>query len=240
MFAYPIGRAKRSLPVHARPNLGDFGIGLWFVHQVSPIAWQRDWRLIDCDRRPAGRAPRQASETPVFCALHEIRTQCISLDVAHDGQQVVVLLLVLLYQERLESSLPDSTCGAVLCVLPPDVARKRPLSPACKVAGLLGPHHQVEVIGHDAGRKEWDVNPILGAVNQGQELLVVGGLVKYAGLLVAAIENVVAVVCNDEAGGTWHPAKLRHAPSIGWLHFRRLGPITQACPRLLGNGECPH
>src|SRR5262245_6989297 len=149
-------------------------------------------------------------------------------------------MMILLDEKCLEPALPDPASRAVLGMLPAHVRGEGLLHPAAEVSGLPRPHHQVKMIWHHASRKDRDLDSLLRAVNQGQELLIVRGFMKNARLLVTTIQDVIAVVGDDEAGCARHDAKLLSASGASYQQIRPLDPKTQVCPRLLGNGECPH
>jgi hypothetical protein len=49
-------------------------------------------------------------------------------------------------------------------------------------------------------------------MDQREELLVILGLVENAGLLIAAVQDVVAAILGDDARGPWHRTRLAPLP----------------------------
>jgi len=59
-------------------------------------------------------------------------------------------MVIILYRERLEPSLPDVTVGAVVPVIAADMSRHQPLHPATQVTVFVRPQQHVKMIGHQA------------------------------------------------------------------------------------------
>jgi hypothetical protein len=118
----------------------------------------------------------------------EARPQGIALNVAHDSQQ----MLVVLDRKCLESPLPDSPTGPFAPVKATHVRRQQPLHPTGKRTRLSRNHHEVKVVRHEARRQELDGRSSLRGGDQFEERAVVGGATKHLRAIVAAVDDVVA------------------------------------------------
>jgi hypothetical protein len=74
-----------------------------------------------------------------------------------------------------------------------------------------GLYDQVEMVGHQAGREDRQIFVFLRFVHQGDEGGIVSRLVEDFGTTIRAVEDVVTVVRDDGARGTWHTPRLRSA-----------------------------
>ena len=81
------------------------------------------------------------------------------------------------------------------------------------------------MVGHEAGREDRYANPLLRHVDEREELLVVGSRVEDSRLLVAAIQNVIAVVGNDETSRPWHACTVDDARLTGHSQIRRMHSV---------------
>jgi hypothetical protein len=99
--------------------------------------------------------------------------------------------------------------------------------PADSVQGP-GPHHQVEMVGHQAVAQQ--VDQARGGVGHGPEKgVVIGGLMEHDRAAVAAIEDVIPTACDRDSCGSWHrlvlPQPIRRPHYSFCSLFRPLFPV---------------
>jgi hypothetical protein len=181
---------------------------LGFVDQVTPVRWQWNRRRSDRHWRQRRGSPRETSPAPIFRALDEIGAERVALDVAHDRQQVVVLL----NQKRPVSTLPDVARRSVLGVIPANVGGEQPARPRTKVVVGSRSDHEMKMIGHQASRENRYLDALLRPMDGGEELRVVILVVKDPRFLIAAIDDVVAAARVDESPCPWHHRSMAHLP----------------------------
>jgi hypothetical protein len=97
--------AVRALVIHAGPQLHQFLPRLRRVHPCQPIRRQFERRCRQQILPIAVVTPCEASPSPVLGPSDEPRAQGITLYVAHDREQVSILL----DRKSLEAALPDTS-----------------------------------------------------------------------------------------------------------------------------------
>jgi hypothetical protein len=78
----------------------------------------------------------KARPLPVFGSGDQFGAECVTLDVAEYGGE----MLVILYGERLEPPLPNVSRGAVVAMVTSGVRREQPLHPTPEVAIVAWSH----------------------------------------------------------------------------------------------------
>jgi hypothetical protein len=144
--------------------------------------------------------PGQARPLPIFGPRDKLGPQCVALDVAHDGPQMVVVL----NGERLEPSLPDMATGSVLAVISPGVSHKQPLHPTAQVPVALRADNQVEVVGHQAVPEDIQREPGARIADGLDKGVIVSGLVKDRRSTITTVEDVVPHPADGRSGSSRH------------------------------------
>src|SRR6202011_970907 len=108
----------------------DLDLGLRLVDVVEPALGARHWARIEQRLAPTER--RGTGPEPILGALHQAGADGIALDVAEDGQQVVVLL----DRKATKSSLPDVAAGVIVLVVAADMGGEQPHHVVAQVAVL--------------------------------------------------------------------------------------------------------
>lgn len=223
----PAGSAERLLAVDATTESLQLGSGLREVDVACPVHRQRNRRWCQRERRHCIHPPAETAPGPRLSRLGQAGTQCVSLDVANDGQQVIVRL----HRKCLESPLPDAAARSAGEVIPTHMRRQQPVHPGTQIGSLTWPHQQVKVIRHQADSKHLQFNARLRLVHQLDELTVIGSTVKHASTIVAAIDHVIALTTYCRPGCSWHTCSVLRTSSASTPVF---------LPVYLENQECPH
>ena len=63
------------------------------------------------------------------------------------------------------------------------------------------------MIGHQTDREQWEIDAFLRLAYVGEERGIVGGSVEYARLLIAAIDDVIALVGRDRSQSAGHASR---------------------------------
>src|SRR4029079_7089812 len=147
--------------------------------------------------------------------------------------------MVLLNQERFESPLPQSPGRLVFRVMPAHVRGESPLHPPAEIFGASWTHYEMKMIRHQACREDRHVDPLLRQMDEREELLIVRGSVEYPRLLVAPIQDVVAVIRDDEAIRPWHAFKLDQWSRSRRAQIRGEYPIRNWLPVRAASGLSP-
>jgi hypothetical protein len=88
------------------------------------------------------------------------------------------------------------------------VGGKQPLHPACNITIGRRLNDQMHVIGHEAYRKQWQLNMFLRFCHELNERGVVGGFMKDLGFSIRPIEHVVVVTGEYLARRAGHALKV--------------------------------
>ena len=91
-----------------------------------------------------------------------------------------------------------------MLVIAPHVGRQKPLHPTAEVLVRAWPERQMKMIWHEAIGKDSHRNPPTSKANQLDKTLVIAVLVKYRGLRVTPIDDVIADSAYRSSGRTWH------------------------------------
>ena len=184
----PIDRTVRRSLVDAISQLHQLAVRLRPTDPFQPIlrfAYRR-WRkptILTVLFHHADARPR-----PVFCTFYQTGAKRIPLDVAQDGQQMVILF----DGKGFKASLPYVAARFVVLVIAANVRRQKPLHPSAEISVRVGPKSQVKVIGNHAVTQHSHRNAPACAPDQLHKRVVVSIFPKYFLLGVAAIDDVVA------------------------------------------------
>ena len=204
----PAVRAVRTLPLDAGPNRFQLGGCLGFVYVVHPAFGQGHGRWRELESVALRPSPSKTAPAPVFCARYQASPQCIAFDVAHDCDQVIVLL----DQERLEAALPYTTTGLILPMMTTHVRGEEPMGPAGQISVAVRAHDEVQMVRHEAEGQNRHREVLLRLDDERQKCSVVGRVVKNARVIVTSVDHVVAVSADDGTCRTGHTAKLAQVP----------------------------
>src|SRR5262245_31062656 len=84
--------------------------------------------------------------------------------------------------------------------------REQPVRPPCEVPLVPRPHDDVKVVRHDANRERRYVEFVEAFGQQPLKGGEVRAIMEQPHLVVATIEHVIAVICDDGARGARHAA----------------------------------
>src|SRR5262249_30616463 len=121
-------------------------------------------------------ALREARPRPVLSTGHDSRSKRVLLHIAADREEVPIGL----DGEGLESSLIDrpSSGGAARGVPPLAVRAAKPMHEPRKLALLARPQHQMEVIRHQAVRKDSQFDALARTGQHAQTVAIIAVLLK--------------------------------------------------------------
>ena len=121
-------------------------------------------------------------------------------------------MLITLNGETLVAPLPDVPSSPVTPVVAPDLRGHPPLHEALHFSERLTAGHDMEMIGHQAERKNRYVELPSGFGEQGYEVAVITRSVKNSRAAVAAIEQVKNLTVDGPSRYSWHVERLRNRP----------------------------
>ncbi len=187
----------RALMVHAGPQRRQFLARLRRVDPCPPVRGQCERRMGQQFLPSAAVSPGKASPSPVLGPFDESRTQRVTLDVAHDREQMDVLL----DSKGLEATLPDTAARLAAQVVAMRVSGQQPVHPAADVAGDLLCDDEVDVIGHHAGCQERERVSSLRLSDQSKEGVVVARVFEEPRAVIAATDDVIVATGDQGSGG---------------------------------------
>src|SRR5690349_5682265 len=117
-------------------------------------------------------------------------------------------MVVFLNREGFEAALPDVSAAAVVPMVAADVRRHQPLHPASEVAVLIGPEHQVKVVGHQAVAQDPHPQTLARRLEETDEGVVICRLMKHLSPAVPAIQDVITPIPERGPCSAWHPRSL--------------------------------
>ena len=150
---------------------------------------------------------------PTLRARDQPRAQRVSLDISKHRKQMMILL----NEEGLVSALPEPARASICLMVSTDVRRHQPAHPLCEICIVDRPHDEVKVVRHEADGEDRECHAILRFGHGCEKSCVVMVAVKYPRLLIATVDDVIALVCNDHSGRTRHEA---HRIARTALHAR--------------------
>ena len=113
-------------------------------------------------------------------------------------------MIILLHNKALEAPLPYVPVSAIDLVMPPDIRRHQPLHPFAQFLCLLRPHDHMEVVWHEAVRKNFDrIEPSAQSQEVGKRLEILA-LMEDILLPVAAVVDVVDKSVSKGSGNSRH------------------------------------
>jgi hypothetical protein len=214
----------RPLPIYGRPESLEFLGRLWGVHPRRPVRRKRDWGLGNQHSIERVTPACKAAPRPLFRACDEPRAQRVTLNVAHDCQQVPVLL----DRKRLEAPLPDPARRSVLEMVAVDMCRQQPVHPSADVLCTVLGYHEVEVVRHDAERQHPQRDSLLSLLDQAQKRPVVRGREEYIRPIIATVDDVVVTGRNEGSKDAWHLLRMRLRAAMRTSRKARDPAITRS------------
>jgi hypothetical protein len=113
-------------------------------------------------------------------------------------------MIVVLNDERLETSLPNVPTGAVVAVIASGMSHEQPLHPSDQVAVGVRTDHQVKMVGHQTVPEHIHGKPSAGVSDGLDECVIVPGLMENGLAAVAAVEHVIPHTANRGSGSSRH------------------------------------
>lgn len=201
-FERPRGLPVRGVTVFAPPQRFQFLVIHGRVNQLFPVC-----RLLDRARAEEVwfDIRTYAGPAPIGGSQDQIGSDRISLNVAHHGKQVSVLL----NWKRFEPTLPDTSGCSPKLVIATHMRGEQPLHPAAEIAVLERPKYEVEVIRHQTEGENPERQALIGSFHQPNERPVVGSSVIDGRSSISSIDNVVADATFGSASGSGHAAIMR-------------------------------
>jgi len=145
--------------------------------------------------------------TPRFRTLHEIGSQGVSLDVATNGQE----MLIVLGGERLEAALVHVSAARAVPVRVPSlsVGQRQPTGESRQFAVFPRPDHQVPMIGHHAVSQQPHFRAIDRFFQNTLERVIILRLLKYRHSGIRPIQNMIN---QTTIGYSSWPSHLQNLP----------------------------
>lgn len=153
----------------------------------------------------------------MFCARNQSGAQCITLDIAHDSDQVTILL----NQERFEATLPQAPTSLIFPMMTTHMGGEEPMRPARQISLTDRPHDYVQMVWHQTGRQNRNIEGLLRLNDERQKCSVVGVIAKDVRLIVTPVDEVVAIAADDCT------SRARHAVNVAQGSYRAL--LNSAC-----------
>ena len=121
--------------------------------------------------------------------------------------------------------------GSILRVISTRMRSEQPVGPTCKISSRVGPNHEMYVIWHQTHREDRYGRAHLRHVHQLYERFIVTRVMEYFGLLVGAIDEVIAPIRKDDSG------RPRHRVECIWRIVRRNIRESSGCELKWTNSE---
>jgi hypothetical protein len=184
-------------------------------------------------RAPRGLVPeRQAGPRPLLRPSHQAGTQGIALDVAQDGQPVVILL----DGEGPKPPLPDVAAPPVALAVAVPRGGQQPLHPRAQLLIGAGPQDRVKMIRQQTKGHQPHGQACTGLPEDPDKAVVIVGVVENPGPAIAPVQGMGTISAEVSAGRTRHagivspigghrklfsPESL-HVPSFSFSHIFRV------------------
>jgi hypothetical protein len=123
-------------------------------------------------------------------------------------------MIVVLNRERLESSLPDVTNGLVAEPVRPHMRRHKPMHPTPESLVVLRSKHEVEVVRHQAIRKNVYGMTLARHRHERQELREIGCGMEDRPAVVGPIQDVVADPTHGRTRSSRHASECKPEPTF--------------------------
>ena len=148
---------------------------------------------------------RDITRPGITCQIrYHAGPQRIGFDVAHDGQQ----MLILFDNGAFETALPNMPRRAMVLVVMPGVCQRERLQNPTDILAWPGLEHQMKMVTDEAESKQPEGIALLGLRQRLEECQEIPGLEENGAAVIAAIECVIDQVVRDEAGSSSHEGRL--------------------------------
>ncbi len=203
----PGGGAEWLTSPDGHANGIDLGLTLRPVDRRQPVPRDAS-RPVGEDLAGLGHAamtPPEAGPPPVLGPLDQVGPQGIPLDIAADGQEV----LVALHGERLETPLVKMVGPRVMIVCVPahGVRVREPADEGGQLAVGPRPQHHVPMIGHQAVGQQTDRAALPGLGHHGFECFIVPRFLEQRQTGYRPIQDVVDQAAGSNTGLSRHGLK---------------------------------
>ncbi|MFZ0478138.1 MAG: hypothetical protein WAL71_03225, partial [Terriglobales bacterium] len=113
-------------------------------------------------------------------------------------------VIALLYRKGLETTLPNVPAPSIALAIAVYLGGQQPLHPVAQRCILIRPEHKVEVIGHQAISNQSHRHAGVRLAQKMEKSVLIVGVVEYARLAIATIQDVVTISTYRCSCGSRH------------------------------------